>query len=127
MDQHNTVFIIALIALTSVCDTVRELSLKAAINALDFRVDSLKKIAVFVGRLALVPILWLAFLFSVISLGIWLFVLSKADLNFAFSMDSMHYIFIALVSSAFLKEKVGFARWAGTVLIVIGVVLVAVS
>jgi len=127
MGQHNTAFVIALIAVTSVFDTVRELWLKAAINELDLHVDSLRKMAVFLWRLALVPVLWLAFLFSVASLVLWLFVLSKADLNFAFSLDSMHYVFIALASRLFLGEKVGFARWAGTILIVIGISLVAAS
>jgi hypothetical protein len=47
------------------------------------------------------PRLWVGFIFSIISLCIWLFVLSKADLNFAFSADSMHYIFIALAPGLF--------------------------
>jgi drug/metabolite transporter (DMT)-like permease len=116
-----------LIALTSVCDTIRELSLKAAINSLCFNVDSVKKVFGLALNLTRVPVAWLAFAASVLSLFIWLFVLSKADLNFAFSMDSMHYIFIAFASGALLKEKVGRMRWLGTLSIVIGITLVASS
>jgi drug/metabolite transporter (DMT)-like permease len=54
-------------------------------------------------------------------------VLSKADLNFAFSADSMHYIFIALASRFVLKEKMGFRRWLGTGLIVVGIVFLSMG
>jgi drug/metabolite transporter (DMT)-like permease len=63
----------------------------------------------------------------VISLCIWLLVLSRADLNFAFSADSMHYIFIALASRFILKEKFSRLRWAGTALIITGIVCVSLS
>jgi uncharacterized membrane protein len=54
-------------------------------------------------------------------------VLSKADLNFAFSADSMHYIFIALASRFVLKEKLSSKRWLGTFCIITGIVLVSLS
>jgi uncharacterized membrane protein len=73
------------------------------------------------------PRLWLAGLFSLLSLCIWLFVLSKSDLNFAFSLDSMHYLFIAFASRLVLKEKVCFRRWLGTLLVVTGIVIVSIS
>jgi uncharacterized membrane protein len=62
-----------------------------------------------------------------LSLLIWLYALSKAELNLAFSVDSMHYIFIALASKIFLKEKVGLNRWIGTILIVTGITLVTLG
>jgi len=37
----------------------------------------------------------------------------------------MHYVFIAFSSMLILKEKVGKKRWLGTLLIVIGIVLVS--
>jgi uncharacterized membrane protein len=73
------------------------------------------------------PKAWLALIFSTMSLCIWLVVLSKADLNFAFSVDSMHYIFIAIACGLILKEKVGLMRWAGTLLIVVGIAFVMIS
>jgi uncharacterized membrane protein len=39
----------------------------------------------------------------------------------------MHYIFIALASKLILKEGVGFKRWIGTILIVVGIILVTIS
>ncbi len=120
-------FAISLIILTSICDTINQLFLKNAINSLNFNVNSIKKIFGFIVRIGLIPKVWIGFIFSCVSLFIWLFVLSKVDLNFAFSIDSMHYIFIAFASKLFLKEKVCPVRWTGTILIVLGILLVTLT
>ncbi len=78
-------------------------------------------------KLILIPWVWVGFIFSTISLFVWLFVLSKTELSFAFSVDSMHYILIAFASRSILKERVGFTRWMGTILIVAGIILVTLS
>jgi len=120
-------FILFLIMLTSICDTINQLFLKSAINSIEVPSFSLKKIFRFIIRLIFVPRIWLGFCFTVISLFIWLFVLSKADLNFAFSADSMHYIFIALASRFILKERLNSKRWLGTFFIISGIILVSLS
>ncbi|MFA6130443.1 MAG: hypothetical protein WC731_05640 [Candidatus Omnitrophota bacterium] len=126
--REGLLLILFMIALTSLCDTVNQLFLKSAIDSLNFSPKfNFIKIFKFIFQLLIKPRLWLSFLFSVISLCIWLLVLSKADLNFAFSADSMHYIFIALASRYILKEKFGYLRWLGTGLIVIGIVFVSLS
>ena len=123
----NIIFILLLIVLTSLCDTASQLFLKSSINSLSLKIDGIKKALAFIFKLIRIPWVWWGFLFSTLSLLIWLFVLSKADLNFAFSLDSMHYIFIALASRLFLKEKVGIQRWLSTLLIVVGIILVTLS
>jgi uncharacterized membrane protein len=126
--KSGLLFILFLIALTSACDTINQIFLKSAINSLKVSLSSnIVEILRFIIRLIRLPRVWLSFLASSVSLCIWLFVLSKADLNFAFSLDSMHYIFIAFASRIFLKERVDSWRWFGTVLIVIGIVLVSLS
>jgi len=120
--------VLSLIVLTSICDTINQLFLKSSIDSLEASsANSVKGILRFIFRLIVIPRVWISGAFAVLSLCIWLVVLSKADLNFAFSVDSMHYIFIALASQYILKEKVGLRRWAGTLLIVIGIVLVSLS
>ena len=57
----------------------------------------------------------------------WLFVLTKADLNFAFSIDSMRYILIALASVLVLKEKISIIRWLGIFTVICGITLVAIG
>ncbi|MDD5097475.1 MAG: EamA family transporter [Candidatus Omnitrophica bacterium] len=126
--REGLLIILFMIALTSLCDTANQLFLKSAIDNLNFPVKfNFRKIFKFIFQLLLQPRIWLSFVFSVISLCIWLLVLSKADLSFAFSADSMHYIFIALASRFVLKEKFSHLRWLGTGLIVIGIVFISLS
>jgi len=123
----NIIAVISLIVLTSIFDTINQLFLKSSINSLNWKVDSVKKIFALIARLLVTPRVWMGFFFCCLSLSVWLFVLSKADLNFAFSADSMHYIFIAFSSSLILKEKVGARRWVGTIFIVMGITLLTIS
>lgn len=120
-------YIIFLIFLSGVFDTISQLFLKHSINQLSFHVSGFKRIPEFIFKIALKPAAWLSLIFSVISFFLWLFVLSRAELSFAFSVDSFHYILIAVGSRVFLKEAVGFWRWAGTALIMIGVILVSLT
>ncbi|MEI6831112.1 MAG: hypothetical protein WCK61_00175 [Candidatus Omnitrophota bacterium] len=126
--REGLLIILFMIALTSLCDTANQLFLKSAIDSLNFPVKfSFRNIFKFFFQLLAKPRIWLCFVFSVVSLCIWLLVLSKADLNFAFSADSMHYIFIALAARFILKEKFSHLRWLGTGLIVVGIVFVSLS
>jgi len=120
--------ILYLIVLTSICDTVNQLFLKSAINSLNISVSTnIFKVIFFMFKLLLTPRVWVSGIFALLSLCIWLFILSKADLNYAFSADSMHYVFIAFGSGLILKEKVDLKRWLGTICIVLGIVLVSLS
>lgn len=125
--REGVLFTLFLIALTSTCDTINQLFLKSAVNSLDAPSGNIVKVLKFVLRLICIPRVWLSFIFSLISLCIWLFVLSRADLSFAFSADSMHYIFIALASRLVLKEKVCLRRWLGIIFIVIGITIISLT
>ena len=125
--KQNIIFIIFLIFLTDICDTVSQLLLKYSINSLDSHVNSIKKVIKLVVHLIKTPRVLIGFVFSTISLIMWLFILTKADLNFAFSIDSMRYILIALASVVFLKEKIKFIRWIGIFAVICGITLVAIG
>jgi drug/metabolite transporter (DMT)-like permease len=126
--KEGQLFIFGLIVFTSLCDTFRELFLKSGVNALSqFNPGDIKGVILFILRLIRTPWVWISLFFGFLSLFIWIFILSKVDLNFAFSLDSMHYIFIALASQWILKEKVRWMRWVGTFLIVLGITLVTMS
>jgi undecaprenyl phosphate-alpha-L-ara4N flippase subunit ArnE len=125
--QLSVIFIVLLIMCTDIIDAVSQILLKMAVNSLRPELSSLKKAAVFILSLLCRRRLWLSFIFGVFSLSIWLFVLSKAELNFAYSIDSMRYVFVAFAAVIFLKERIGPLRWLGIATIVCGILLVSLS
>lgn len=126
--MENYLFVFSLIVAASVLDTITQLFLKSAINSLKVYASfNIARVKEFIFALVYLPQVWLALLFSILALSVWLVVLAKAELSFAFSIGSVHYIFIAFSSKFLLKEKVGFSRWLGTIFIVLGIVLVSIG
>jgi len=58
---------------------------------------------------------------------LWLAVLSWEDLSVALPMQALNYVLVAFLSQYFLNEVVTPLRWAGTILVCIGVVLITKS
>lgn len=58
---------------------------------------------------------------------LWLAVLSWEDLSVALPMQALNYILVAFLSQYILGEAVTPLRWAGTILVAIGVVLITKS
>ena len=58
---------------------------------------------------------------------LWLAVLSWEDLSVALPMQALNYILVAFLSQYFLHEVVTPMRWAGTVLVAIGVIMITKS
>jgi drug/metabolite transporter (DMT)-like permease len=58
---------------------------------------------------------------------LWLAVLSWEDLSVALPMQALNYILVAFLSQYFLHEAVSPMRWAGTVLVAVGVIMITKS
>jgi len=58
---------------------------------------------------------------------LWLAVLSWEDLTVALPMQALNYVLVAFLSQYFLGETVSPLRWAGTVLVCIGVMMITKS
>jgi len=125
--KEHIFLIICLILVTDICDTISQLILKSSINSLNWHINSVLKALHLIIELLKVPRVWLGFLLSGVSLVFWLIALTKADLNLAFSLDSMRYILISGASVVFLKEKIGKWRWAGIIFVVLGITLVTLG
>ncbi len=61
------------------------------------------------------------------SLLLWLVIISKLELSYAYPMISLNYFFITLSSKIFFKEHVSRKRWISIAVIVLGVILVSLS
>lgn len=83
------------------------------------------------------PRAWVLALFSpelvaaavaiVIGTLLWLYVLYEMDVSRAFPFLSLGSAIVVAVSRFFLKEHVSLRRWAGVLLITVGIALVAQS
>lgn len=58
-------------------------------------------------------------------LGLYLLALRRADLSFALPLTAASYPLSALMARYFLREEIGTTRWLGTLLITLGVAIVA--
>lgn len=61
----------------------------------------------------------------VISAAIWLIVLSAVDLSFAYPFIGFTYVMVLVLSKLILKEDVNPIRWAGALIITIGVIVIS--
>lgn len=126
-EGKNLAMLIGLI-LSSVClAALAQLTLKHGMNqvtadgggsAAGLNADSLKAMATnlsVIGGLAIFGI----------SAVIWLLVLSRASLSFAYPFASLSYLLIVLADRFVLHEQVPPLRWAGVAFIMAGIVLVA--
>jgi drug/metabolite transporter (DMT)-like permease len=58
---------------------------------------------------------------------LWLAVLSWEDLSVALPMQALNYVLVAFLSQYFLGETVSPLRWAGTILVCVGVMMITKS
>ena len=58
---------------------------------------------------------------------LWLAVLSWEDLSVALPMQALNYVIVAFLSQYFLGEIVSPLRWAGTLLVCVGVIMITKS
>ena len=70
----------------------------------------------------LAGVVFLAFFFF-----LYLAALSWADLSYVMPLTAVSYIFAALLARFVLKEELSWFRWAGTVVITLGIILMALD
>lgn len=71
------------------------------------------------------PSVWLGLVLFASSAVIWLVVLSRTTLSFAYPFASLTYVLILLADRFLLHQRVPPLRYAGVAFIVVGIVLVA--
>jgi drug/metabolite transporter (DMT)-like permease len=76
-------------------------------------------------RVAREPFVWIGLLLFAISAAVWIVVLSRTSLSFAYPFAAITYIVIVLFDRFILKQPVPGLRWAGVLLIATGIVLVS--
>jgi drug/metabolite transporter (DMT)-like permease len=119
--------LIALILLSVGLAAVAQLTLKAGMNHVN---DALapQEFSLNGGSLrALVvqPLVWGGLALFGVSAVVWLIVLSRASLSFAYPFASITYVLILLFDHFVLDEQVPALRWGGVACIALGIFLIS--
>jgi drug/metabolite transporter (DMT)-like permease len=76
-------------------------------------------------RVAREPFVWGGLFLFALSAAVWIVVLSRTALSFAYPFAALTYVIILLADRIFLGVDVPALRWAGVVFIVTGIVLIS--
>jgi bacterial/archaeal transporter family protein len=87
----------------------------------------LREVLRLVRRACRTPVLGLGIFCSACSFFLFLWILSWTDLSFAVPATALIYVFSTLGARFILHEKVTRARWAGSLLICLGVALTSLG
>jgi drug/metabolite transporter (DMT)-like permease len=71
------------------------------------------------------PYVLLGFVMYGLSAFFWLIALSKKDLSFVYPFISLTYILVLVLSSLVLKESIGANKLVGTLIIIVGLIIIA--
>ena len=119
--------LIALILLSVSLAAVAQLALKTGMNAVNDQLSpatfSLNgpSLKVVVAQ----PFVWGGLLLFGLSALVWLVVLSRASLSFAYPFAALTYVLILVFDQFVLDEQVPALRWGGVAFIAVGIFLVS--
>jgi multidrug transporter EmrE-like cation transporter len=115
-----------ILVIIAVCFSVTgEFLLKAGMDRVG--VLSLGTLGGTLPRMAASWQLWVGFGSIGVGAIFWLAAISRADLSWAYPLLAVGYILTLVFAPLILREHVPLARWAGTLLIVVGVYLISRS
>lgn len=86
--------------------------------------ERLKQPLMLVWRVATTPNVIFGLALFVASAGIWLVVLSRTSLSLAYPFAGLTYVLTTLFARYVLHEKVTGLRWAGVMMIVVGIIII---
>lgn len=115
--DRNTLLLVAWSVATSVLAQLllrHGMSSLAAVTGVDLYLQAATSLAVLAGLLS-----------YILSTVTWLGVLSRIDLSVAYPLASLNFVLVTALSSWVLREHVPSLRWAGTGLILVGILVVA--
>ena len=116
-----------LILLGVLLNAAAQLLLKQGMRTIGQFAFSLDNILPVGARVALNPFVFAGLLCYVISVVVWLMALSRVEVSYAYPLLSVGYIVTAFAGQFFFQESLGPVRWAGILVICLGVFLITRS
>ena len=119
--------VLSLILLDVVLNVVGQLSLKFGMSKMGNFSLSLPSLASVFSRAAVDPYIILGVFCYGMEFMVWLIVLAKAEVSYAYPMISLGYVFTAILAWQLLGENVTIIRLTGILITCLGVFIIARS
>jgi multidrug transporter EmrE-like cation transporter len=120
--------VIGLILASVALAAVAQLTLKSGMNQVTHDgaqpLDFTAPVATF-RRILVAPLVWAGLLTFVVSAAVWLLVLSRESLSFAYPFASLTYVMILVFDRLVLHQSISPARYVGVALVIVGLVLIS--
>jgi len=123
--KGNRAMLIGLILLSVALAAVAQLTLKYGMNQVRDATGIVQLTTHSLRSIVTTPAVWGGLFLFGLSALVWLAVLSRASLSFAYPFAALTYAMILLFDRFFLQQQVSGLRWAGVAFIMAGIVLVA--
>ena len=118
---------LSLIILGVMLNAAAQLALKQGMRQIGYFDFGLRSCGPVFFAVAVNPYILTGLSCYVVSVVVWLMVLSRVEVSYAYPLLSIGYIVTAFAGWLFFHESIGATRWAGIVVICIGVWLVTRS
>lgn len=102
-----------------------QLLLKQGMSSSGDRIDEVSEVFPRLLAAALNPLIVSGFVLYGLSAALWLILLTRVDLSFAYPMLSLGYVLVMFLSRVLFHETLSLPRIVGTLVICLGVVLIS--
>jgi drug/metabolite transporter (DMT)-like permease len=117
--------LIAMILISVTLAAVAQLTLKHGMNQVRESFGAVGANAASLKAVATTVAVWVGLALFGLSALVWLAVLSRASLSFAYPFAALTYVLIVLFDRFVLDETVPALRWGGVAFIIVGIILVS--
>ena len=117
--------LIAMILISVTLAAVAQLTLKHGMNQVRESFGAVGANAASLKAVATTVAVWVGLALFGLSALVWLAVLSRASLSFAYPFAALTYVLIVLFDRFVLDETVPPLRWGGVAFIIVGIILVS--
>jgi drug/metabolite transporter (DMT)-like permease len=123
--ETSHAMLIALILFSVALAAVAQLTLKHGVDQVTASSGTLQLTVGSLRDVLTTPTVWAGLFLFGLSAVVWLAVLSRTSLSFAYPFASLTYVLILLADRFVLDQEVPALRYAGVAFIVVGIILVA--
>ncbi len=125
---RSSVISLALVVISVGLSTAGHFTLKKAMtNVGRIGTEEVGQLGQTITKAAKEPLLWVGLFLFGISALFWLVVLSRVPLSVAYPFAGLSYIVIVVLDHYVLHEHIPGLRWAGAIVVAIGIGLIGIS